>query len=114
MRIVKNEKVIAAKREKLIEEIEYLVKNDGPALVLNAGYMNRKDALRMKRWQMQIQDFTERATVEQLALVLYKVMEMLCKACKEDGLPKGDPRCSADLRKFIYCDMIRQSLVKEN
>jgi len=129
MLVFKNEENIQSKKDKVLEEIDLLSHNPNDVLGIcgqNRYFQNGltipevknlgiKRMLKIKKLQLKILKYLEKADAVKIQHVLEKERQKLCPKC-EGSIINNEPelRCDKDLLQMVFCDMMRQAIVVKN
>lgn len=110
MIIEKNFENISAKKEKTMSEINIISQSRDVLMHLINSTVTQKRALKLKHYQLRVLHFIESNHAIDIHKMLQSEKKKLCSKCQE-SLKDGDLSCRPDLKQFILCDMLRQSII---
>lgn len=107
----KNVGYILKKIDVLKSEMRILEDPEITSVTLTSGPTTKQKALNLKHYQWKIIKFIMDSTVSKLKAKLKQRFKQLCPDCQK-GFENQERKCEKDLYTFVYCSMIKKSLVK--
>lgn len=109
--LLKNKEYLYEKEDKVKTEIKYLENlGKGSTGIVGLGAYGSIETMNIKKYQMKILDWLKSTGSLKIRSIYNREKKMLCFPC-QGGLYHGELKCGKCTKRFIFCDMMRRSLI---